>query len=65
MSGTELGHLRYRICDVQLQSGCRTWGEESAIGLRACYAMSGTDIGYGATQCPVLTLGMLLRGVRY
>eukprot|EP00961_Rhodomonas_salina_P256618 3467544-Rhodomonas_salina.1 len=36
-------------------------GENSAIILRACYALHGTDIGH-ATSCPVLTYSMALLG---
>eukprot|EP00961_Rhodomonas_salina_P145010 1951913-Rhodomonas_salina.1 len=37
----------------------------SASCLPACYEISSTDAGYGATISPVLTQAMVLRGVRY
>eukprot|EP00961_Rhodomonas_salina_P017238 232067-Rhodomonas_salina.1 len=33
--------------------------------VRTPYAMSGTDLRYGATRCAVLTCAILLRGVWY
>eukprot|EP00961_Rhodomonas_salina_P218373 2950771-Rhodomonas_salina.1 len=40
-----------------------TW--RMPLVLRACYAMSGTDMVYRATRCPVLTWCIVLRDVRY
>eukprot|EP00961_Rhodomonas_salina_P046451 623336-Rhodomonas_salina.2 len=46
-------------------AGCGTAMAHGAVCLRACYAMSGTDIAYGsayepAMRCPVLSQRMVL-----
>eukprot|EP00961_Rhodomonas_salina_P174842 2358474-Rhodomonas_salina.8 len=60
MSGTELAYAATRPLLSTYRPSYRQQAEQvgSPISLRACYAMSGTDIAYGtipAMRCPVQT----------
>eukprot|EP00961_Rhodomonas_salina_P030664 412447-Rhodomonas_salina.5 len=67
---TVLRHIRYRPQILSYQAGesivriDARQGGSSRYCLRGSYALSGTDLRHGASQCPVLSERMLLRQER-